>query len=132
LRLAPSDWEAVGKVASVDVAVADFAMDRYEVTVAQWAACSVCPRRDVAALHDAPQTQITPAEAQHYCETVGGRLPTSNEWRFAASSSLGYRYPWGHTGLVCRKAVYGMVRGPCGDGASSPNAVGSRDMGVTP
>lgn len=128
----PNDWEALGKVTPLELWVEDFAMDRYEVTVAQWAACDDCSRRDVHASPHAPQTLISPAEAQRYCETVGGRLPTGSEWRFAASSSHGYRYPWGHTGLVCRRAVYGMVKGPCGNGADGPNPVGTRDAGATP
>ena len=132
LRVSPNDWEALGKVAPVDALVGSFTIDRYEVTTKQWAACGDCPQRDPSPQDDTPQTNVTPAEAQHFCETVGGRLPTANEWTFAASSAEGYRYPWGHTGLVCRKAVYGMVNGPCAEGATRPSQVGAHELGATP
>lgn len=132
LRLAPNDWEALGKVAPLELDVRPFAIDRYEVTVEEWATCEGCTKRVTPAAPYTPRVHVTAAEAQHFCETRGGRLPTSSEWVFAASSAQGYRYPWGQTGLVCRKAVYGMVDGPCGEGATAPSAVGTRDLGATP
>lgn len=132
LRLAPNDWEALGKVAPLELDVEPFVIDRYEVTVEEWAACEGCAKSATPPVLHTPRVNITAAEAQHFCETRGGRLPTSGEWTFAASSAQGYRYPWGQTGLVCRKAIYGMVNGPCGEGASAPSAVGTRDLGATP
>lgn len=134
LQLAPSDWEALGKVAPLTLQIGPFVIDRYEVTRAEWAACADCAASapDPNAPPHTPQVHVTPAAAQHYCETLGGRLPTSGEWSFAASSARGYRYPWGQTGLVCRKAVYGMVRGPCAEAAATPSLVGARDLGATP
>lgn len=132
LKLAPNDWEALGKVAPLTLDVRPFTIDRYEVTIGEWAACADCTPHTTTAAPNTPQTRMTATEAQHYCETNGGRLPTIEEWTFAASSAQGYRYPWGQTGLVCRKAVYGMVNGPCGSGATTPSPIGDRDLGTTP
>ena len=42
------------------------------------------------------------------------------------------RYPWGDTGAVCRRAAWGLTRGPCGTGATGPDTVGSHPDGATP
>jgi hypothetical protein len=42
------------------------------------------------------------------------------------------RFPWGGTGLVCRRAAYGLAAGPCADGATGPELAGSRPDGATP
>ncbi len=132
LLIAPNDWEAVGKMAPLAQEITTFELDRYEVTVAQWSTCTECPQlADVAPRRDLPVTHVNASNAEQFCRNRGGRLPTHAEWTFAASSVQGNRYPWGQTGLVCRKAVYGMVEGPCGEGATSPNPVGSRPLGVT-
>lgn len=132
LVVSPNDWEALGKVTPRDEPVPEFFVDRYEATYSEWAECDACLPRPVASNPRLPVTNVSPSDAETYCRSRGGRLPTHSEWMFAASSGQGYRYPWGHTGLVCRKAVFGMVEGPCERDSAAPLPVGSRPLGATP
>ncbi|HET9957823.1 MAG TPA: SUMF1/EgtB/PvdO family nonheme iron enzyme, partial [Polyangiaceae bacterium] len=66
------------------------------------------------------------------CAFAGGRLPEAAEWRFAASGLQGRRFPWGFTGLVCRRASFGLLHGPCSDVGTGPDLVGARPDGNTP
>jgi formylglycine-generating enzyme len=49
----------------------------------------------------------------------------------AAAGGKNQRYAWGQTGLVCRRAVYGLRRGPCAEGGTGPEQAGSRPSGRT-
>ena len=50
-----------------------------------------------------------------------------------AAGAEGRRYPWGQSGLVCNRAVFGLSRGPCAFAAKAgPDAIGSRPEGATP
>jgi len=98
---------------SQPVVVGNFAIDRTEVTIAQFRRFSEATglqteaektgagfeyaagwqRRDgwsyqspfgVAAHDDEPAVHITWSEAQRYCDAAGGRLPSYDEWRSAA------------------------------------------------
>lgn len=133
--IGPSDWEAEGRVQARTVRAGPFEIDRFEMTIGR-AQCSTCPPkltrklggRDVgrAASH------VTLDEARAVCAAHGGRLPTEDEWIVAAAGDRPRRYPWGDTGAVCRRAAWGLTRGPCGTGATGPDTVGSHPDGATP
>lgn len=129
-----SDWEGP-EPALHDLSVPAFAIDRAEVTVARFRICSsagACPKVADDSEPGRPVRNVSPSEASGFCAFVGGRLPTADEWRFAAAGSAGRRYPWGNTGLVCRRASFGLVTGPCADGGSGPDLAGARPDGATP
>jgi formylglycine-generating enzyme required for sulfatase activity len=128
-----ADWQiAAGNPA---LAVAPFAIDRGEVTIARYSECvhaGACEK--LAGEHDPglPVTDVSALEAERFCLFAEGRLPNSAEWRFAAGGSEGRRFPWGYTGLVCRRASFGLVQGPCGSESTGPELVGARPDGATP
>lgn len=131
LRLSPSDWEAAGEVSARTLVVRAFSLDTTEVTALRWRRCVTlgrcAPRADTEP--GLPVTQVSAAEAERFCQTAGGRLPTRDEWLFAAAGGKGRRYPWGQTGLVCRRAAFGLVAGPCAQGATGPELAGARPDG---
>ena len=143
-ELGPSDWEAEGRVASRLVRTGPFAVDAFEATAGQ-AFCQACPLADPARLAGAPARAaagLTLEEARAICRARGGRLPTGDEWTAlsavvdAASGSEGaavlHRYPWGDTGAVCRRAAFGLSRGPCAVGGKGPDPVGAHPDGDSP
>jgi len=128
------DWEGPEQL-SREVSVPSFAMDRAEVTTARFRACSAagaCAKLVDDSEPGRPVRNISPAEAGAFCAFAGGRLPTSDEWVFAAAGSVGRRYPWGNTGLVCRRATFGLVAGPCARAGTGPDLAGARPDGATP
>lgn len=128
------DWEGPEQ-ALLDVSVPAFALDRAEVTVARFRVCSqagACPKISDDSEPGRPVRNVSPSEASAFCAFAGGRLPSADEWLFAATSGSGRRYPWGNTGLVCRRATFGLVRGPCAHAGSGPDLAGARPDGATP
>lgn len=122
--IGPSDWEAEGRVRPRTVRAGPFAIDRFEVTAGYVKREGVDPGRAASA--------ITLHEARAICGRRGGRLPTEDEWIVAAAGEGPRRYPWGDTGAVCRRAAWGLARGPCGNGATGPDTVGAHPGGATP
>jgi formylglycine-generating enzyme required for sulfatase activity len=131
LRLGPIDWEAQGRVATRDLELGAFYLDSHEVTEQRWHSCAEagsCRARFLAEPGQ-PARGISARDAARFCVFAGGRLPRAEEWIFAAATSAGNRYPWGATGLVCRRASFGLVMGPCAFGASQPELAGMRPDG---
>ncbi len=134
LVVGPIDWEAQGVVAHREAPVAPFLLDSIEVTVHRWAECvtaGLCPTVEE---HEPgrPVTGVSPETAERFCASAGGRLPTGNEWMFAAVGGKSQRFPWGNSGLVCRRAVFGLMRGTCARGGTGPEVAGNRPAGATP
>ena len=104
------------------VKVAAYCLDLTEVTVAAYKACSdkgnclragrqnlwkdikkaqqdlydpLCNESDPAGRASHPVNCVDYAQASHFCEQRGARLPTEAEWELAARGFDGRTYPWG-------------------------------------
>jgi formylglycine-generating enzyme required for sulfatase activity len=127
------------------VTVKSFAIDRTEVTRADYAACVAAgrckatsdqPPGDGAASGNAklPVTGVDWNDAQAYCRYAGGRLPSEAEWEKAARGTDGREYPWGNE-IDCARANWGNFEGegPCaGKNPGHPVAVGQYPSGASP
>lgn len=122
--LGPSDWEAEGRVSPRNVHVKKFRIDAFEATIGHVQHATTDAARAAS--------QISRADAESFCESHGGRLPTEDEWLAAAAGEKTRRYPWGDTGAVCRRAAWGLASGPCAQHADGPDSVGSHASGDTP
>jgi formylglycine-generating enzyme len=134
LEYGSSDWEAEGKVPMRTLRTAAFDIDAFEVTVGQ-AFCATCPLPRPAdySRGDASRAAfgLSLSDARALCAHRGGRLPTSDEWIVAAAGPKGTRYPWGGTGAVCRRAAWGLAKGPCARDVGAPDTVGSHPDGTS-
>ena len=135
LFIGAADWDgAAGGERFPRTRVAPFRLDIAEVTRDRFAAGNAGASEDPGL----PVSDVSPAEAEAFCRAQRGRLPTAAEWVWAAAGSAARRFPWGNSGLVCRRAAFGLVQGPCAtaggsDGApAGPELVGSRPDGASP
>jgi len=133
LNIGPNDWQSE-QVTPIAANVPTFSVDATEVTVEQWLACVAehkCARVPYGELGQ-PVTRISPEQALQFCAAQGGRLPQLNERMALAAGAESRRFPWGQTGLVCRRATFGVVGGPCAEGGNQPNIAGSHPDGHSP
>jgi formylglycine-generating enzyme required for sulfatase activity len=130
LFIGAADWDGEsGGERFPRTRVGDFRLDVAEVTFERWRTCTECEARSGAP--GLPVTNVTPAQAEAFCRRQHGRLPTSAEWVWAAAGGAARRYAWGNSGLVCRRAAFGLEHGPCAN-LNGPELVGSRPDGATP
>ena len=122
----------------------EFAIGRFEVTVAEWRACEAagsCPALPAmdAAAADSPVRNVSWEDARQYAawlsQSTGRayRLPTEAEWEYAARGGTRTTFAWGDdlgAGLVaCRDCGGEWNRDAPGPvGTFEPNALGLFDM----
>ncbi len=132
-ELSVADWEPKMTKGRRTVKIAAFQIDSHEVTTHRWQLCAssgICAARQDEP--GRPVREVSPKQATAYCAWAGGRLPSVDEWLAAAMGTSARRFPWGPTGLVCRRASFGLESGPCGSGALGPDLAGARPDGATP
>ncbi len=125
-----------------DVRIRAFAIDRYEVTNAEYEAfCRATSRklpffwgldrfRSGAKYPDHPVVGVSSGDAREYAKWRGKRLPTEAEWEYAARGGLaGARYVDGNT-LDSSKTNFTRSNqdGPVAVGSYAPNGYGLHDM----
>ena len=124
------------------VTLADFRLDRYEVSNVRFqlcveAGCCDPPRYDGSYTGREPYFAnpdysffpvvfVSWDQARQYCEGAGKRLPTEAEWEYAARGDDGRLYPWGSDAPDSSRANYGGAR----DGDTKQ--VGSYAAGASP
>ena len=133
LYIGATDWDGVsGGERFARTRIAAFRLDVAEVTRQRFR--DVTGAASVQGEPGLPVSNVTAAEADEFCRTQRGRLPTAAEWVWAAAGQGARRYAWGNSGLVCRRAAFGLLGGPCarqGAGAQG-ELVGSRPDGASP
>ena len=110
------------------VSVAAFCMDRTEVTVDAYAACVSSGTCAPATNYDYycnanfsdrgnhPINCVDWTQADVYCTSRGGRLPTEEEWEYAARGTDGRIYPWGSE-APGNQLCWNRLNGTCEVGA---------------
>jgi sulfatase modifying factor 1 len=124
------------KLGAREVYLDAYAIDRHEVTAAEYRRCVAAGRCSVAALvagderfvRDAwPMINVTWQDAADYCAFAGKRLPTEAEWEKAARGTASLRWPWGNQARVdganhgrCESDVVMLSRRNLGGPVSGP------------
>ena len=80
---------------------------------------------------DYPMNCVSWYQADKYCKWAGKRLPTEQEWEYAASSGKDWTYPWGDSKLdktkICLDSK-GNGTCPVGSYPAGDNVFGVHDM----
>jgi formylglycine-generating enzyme required for sulfatase activity len=125
------------------VSISTFALDRTEVTVAQYERCvaaEACAAPEGLGYTERfdqpyyPVTHVRWDDAVAYCHWSGGRLPTEAEWEYAARGVTGRLFPWGNV-YNPHLSNHGSLAGDASDkrdGFAGLAPVGSFPDGATP
>lgn len=84
-----NDGKSEAEMPAHPVSVKPFFIDAYEVTVKKYAN----PDNNSPSL---PKVGVNWEQADAFCKKVGKRLPTEEEWEFAARGKENFIYPWGN------------------------------------
>jgi len=117
LRAACEDTIAADTLRRGTVRIDSFLMDRLEVSQRHYSTCrneKACPRLRLRwRMKSQPAAGVTWKAAAAYCDWRGKRLPTEDEWLYAARGhDDGRLYPWGDEPPVVddrHKANYGRM-----------------------
>jgi len=111
--------------AKQEINLPGYMIDKYEVTNDQFAKINADHHHDYESGEgDLPATWVSQIDAREYCEALGKRLPTEQEWEKAARGTDGRIYPWGNE--------FDEAAAVTSETASWPAVVGSRPKGASP